>query len=329
MSERSWPDTGWIEIDMSDGTTVQDERPKNPEAEHDEYLTKLFGMDEQPASAQQPAVILDEAPQDQVESSTEPEFPGVSDELLRALRRDNVPDDVIAGTDPATLLAWAQAAAKRQTDVDAYTDRLKSAEAEIARLKDIKAASDGDDAIEPESSDAEETDTEADDAAEPDAASQFAELFGEDAAAPVREMSDQSRAALARAEAAEKEVASLKQQFTQMARVMQFDAASRKILGPYGADSDPKASKAVGDRMDEIVRAGIMPADSDVESLMARAAQDVLGVSPSERGAPTPPRGASQRGSRALTPEQENDIAAEMFAAGATPEEVRRRLGKG
>ena len=320
---------GWIEIDMSDGTAVQEERPKNPEAEHDEYLTKLFGVDEQPASAPEPAVVFDEAQQDQVGSKPEPEFPGVSDELLRALRRDNVPDDVIAGTDPATLLAWAQAAAKRQTDVDAYTDRLRSADAEIARLKGSKAASDGDDATEPEPGDAEETESEADDVVEPDAASQFADLFGEDAAAPVREMSERSSAALARAEAAEKEVASLKQQVSQMARVMQFDVASRKILSPYGADSDPKATKAVGDRMDEIIRAGIMPADSDVESLMARAAQDVLGVSPSERGAPTPPRGSAQRGSRALTPEQENDIAAEMFAAGATPEEVRRRLGKG
>lgn len=331
---------------MSDGTAVQNpvDRLAATEAEHDAYLAELLGGDvtPEPAANPQPDVILpgteasDPTPTTPAAEATEasdkpaaaPAAGGLSDDLLRALRRDGVPDAAIEGTDPATLLAWAQAAQKRQSDVDAYSERLRAAEARSTGQPDDEPAGDQPADVD-ESSDSDDADGNQPEAERQgtDPYAQFADLFGDDAAAPVREMADQARAAVARAEAAESKVAALSQTVDGLSKVVQFEQAARTTLAPYG-QMDAGTLKRVGDRMDEITRANPETAKGTVESLMAAAARDVLGVSPNERGAPTPPRGIGSRIPRALTPEQENDIAAEMFASGATPEQVRRRLGK-
>ena len=54
----------------------------------------------------------------------------IDDDMLRALRRDGVPQTVIdqIGENPDLLTEWATKAIKRQSDVDAYTEKMHSLE---------------------------------------------------------------------------------------------------------------------------------------------------------------------------------------------------------
>jgi len=150
----------------------QDTSPSNeaiaaePLDEDDIVLQKL--LDE--LAAEEPQPVEASAP---VAAETKPEVPAFDHEAVaKVLKRDGVPDEVIASTSPETLQRWADAAAKRQKDVDSYGGRLKDMEAVIAAGKQGAPTPDNTPAKA-------ETPT-----ADPFA--QMAQVYGEDLVAPVR-----------------------------------------------------------------------------------------------------------------------------------------------
>jgi len=151
---------------------VQDAAPDNSAAE-DAVLDRLLGIDE-PAPRQ-------------VERTTEPSAPANDpdfDRALKALQRDGVPASVIEGmrTDPSALKEWGLKAAKRQADVDAFGSKVAKAKAD---------ATEAPKATESKPKDSVESD---DGEADADPLSEFGELFGDEAAKPIRSFADKLRA---------------------------------------------------------------------------------------------------------------------------------------
>jgi FtsZ-binding cell division protein ZapB len=320
---------------MTDGTTVVDDRTRREnaashavaaEAVADAYLERLLGKDADPnqVAAVPGSGVAGETDADgparpDAEGETPAsvaEEPGPEDARARALRRWRVPDAILSAVDAEVRDAWADEAIRLQTEVDGYTERMKALEQEVARLRGDDDATDASDGNQPEESGDEETDP----------AARIAEMFGDDAAdAIVASAAKQARAAEARAEVLENENRSLKEQVqtTQQITMGILRSMAAKVLTPYNPTEEQAAE--FDRRFTELATEN--PTVRDVETLMARAARDVLGPPPHERGMPTPPRTANRLASR-YTPEEENDIAAMMYAAGKSKAEVDRALGK-
>lgn len=139
----------------------------NPSNE-DEVLDRLFGKDE-------PEYVRD------VE-----EIPSAPDldltKAIKALKRDGVPSDVIDGmaSNPSKLKEWGLKSAKRQADVDSYSEKLKAVDPKKPSKSDNNKTEDGED-------------DDGDDG-DKDPLSSFEEIFGGDAAKPLRTLADQLRA---------------------------------------------------------------------------------------------------------------------------------------
>lgn len=142
----------------------------NSESE-DAVLDRLFGNDK---PAPQQAARTTEL------SAPDPDF----DRALKALQRDGVPADIIDSirTNPSKMKEWGLKAAKRQADVDAFG-------AKKAKADDAPNSSTGNNAKSPKNS-AQSDDGEAD----ADPLSVFGEIFGDDAAKPLRQITDRIRA---------------------------------------------------------------------------------------------------------------------------------------
>jgi len=165
------------EPEVQDQTDLADEiAPSIPfeEAAHadnssneDEVLDRLLGVDE-PQKAE--AVPTPEP------SAPDPDV----DRALKALQRDGVPKDVIESikNDPSKLKEWGLKAAKRQADVDAFGAKVAESK------KDPKAES-----KETVKASAKSEDGEAD----VDPLSQFGDIFGDEAAKPLRDLTDRMR----------------------------------------------------------------------------------------------------------------------------------------
>lgn len=146
----------------------------NSESE-DAVLDRLFAADE-PAPQRDILTPSLSAPTNDVEY----------DRALKALQRDGVPADVIAmiKSDPSKVKEWGLKAAKRQADVDAFGART-GADAK----KPLAHTPDGSGVVTPSGS-AHSGDNESD----ADPLSVFGEIFGDEAAKPLRDITNRLRA---------------------------------------------------------------------------------------------------------------------------------------
>ena len=97
------------------------------EAEIDAVLDGILDED-------QPELVTEETtpdPEPQADSGEDEDW----ETVFRTLRRDNVPKDVIESVDRSVAREWAEKAAKRQGDVDDYSNRLREMEERLTNNK--------------------------------------------------------------------------------------------------------------------------------------------------------------------------------------------------
>ena len=104
------------------------------EAEIDAVLDGILDED-------QPELVTEETtpdPEPQADSGEDEEW----ETVFRTLRRDNVPKEVIESVDRSVAREWAEKAAKRQGDVDDYSNRLREMEERLTNDKPSDVSSD-------------------------------------------------------------------------------------------------------------------------------------------------------------------------------------------
>lgn len=162
--------TSGSEEQVKQDSTHPVEAPAQPMDDDDAILAKLLGDDAADTVAE------DAAPEAHAPEDSDPaESPAFDrDAVAKILKRDGVPDEVIASASPETLSKWAESASKRQKDVDSYGGRLKQMEEQLAKAPDAPKAEAQDNKPAPAA------------AAPEDPFAQMAETYGEDLVAPVR-----------------------------------------------------------------------------------------------------------------------------------------------
>ena len=231
----------------------------------------------------------------------------LDDDMLRALRRDGVPQTVIdqIGKDPDLLTEWATKAIKRQSDVDAYTEKMHS-------LEDTSAGEES-----PQDSDASEpTDADEKSVEGTTPLDALADELGEEAIEPLRQMQQELTDLRSQLDDANRRVV--------MSEVESaVEQALPTVLAKWGKVTDAQRANVV-DRMSELGKAQPRTFNS-IEELMRVAAKDVLGVpSVTKRSAtPSPPRRVAKV-ERPATPEESEDAILDVLLGGGTVEEARQ-----
>lgn len=135
----------------------------------DAVLDRLLGIDE-PAPQQVVRTPEPTAP------ANDPDF----DRALKALQRDGVPAEIIDSikSDPSKVKDWGLKAAKRQADVDAFGAKVAESKKTPADKSETPKASAATD----------------DGEADADPLSVFGDIFGDEAAKPLRTITDRLRA---------------------------------------------------------------------------------------------------------------------------------------
>ena len=177
----------------------------------DDVLDRLF------ADADEPV----EAPERE-----EPKTVSASPERERyaaVLKRDGVPEEVIASISEDTLRAWADKASKRQKDVDGYGKKMADLEKQLksgAKQEPPETDSDSEDDVDIEPA-AQEKETE-----QEDPFAEIEELLGDDAAKPLKAM----RAELA-------ELRKQQSAAAEQSLLAQVDSADAYFRSQYGANA--------------------------------------------------------------------------------------------
>ena len=188
------------------------------------------------------------------------------DAVAKVLKRDGVPDEVIASASPEILSKWAESAAKRQKDVDSYGGRLKQLEEQVS-----KGAQQN-----PQVQDNTPVPSETPAAADPFA--QMAAVYGDDVVSPVRMAFQQQQA-----------------QMQEQLLLAQARAADVSLRVQYGAKAP--AYDAVLAKMSELGAA--KPGGyASVDELAAAAYSAIVGSRPSappnvRASQPTAPKGTT------------------------------------
>jgi len=242
---------------------------------------------------------------DEVIANNSEEVAESDDEMLRALRRDGVPQTVIdqISKDPELLAEWATKAIKRQSDVDAYTEKMRE-------LEGVTATNESDVS---EPTDAEEESTEG--TTPLDA---LADEIGEEAIEPIRQMQQELTELRAQLDEANRRVV--------MSEVQQaVEQAAPKVLAKWGNVTADKKSKVI-ERMSELGKA--QPRTfSSIDDLMHVAAKQVLGEpSVTKRSAtPSPPK-RSAKIERTATKEEAEDAALDILLGGGTVDQAKAAM---
>ena len=197
------------EVEMTE-EIAQPEAASNQRDADDDVLDRLF------ADADEPV----EAPERE-EPTTVPASPD-RDRYAAVLKRDGVPEEVIATISEDTLKAWAAKAEKRQKDVDGYGKKMADLEKQLKSGAKQEPQGSGDEAeddvdIEPDAGEAEETTQE-------DPFAEIEELLGDDAAKPLKAM----RAELA-------ELRKQQSAAAEQSLLVQVDSADAYFRSRYGA----------------------------------------------------------------------------------------------
>lgn len=196
------------EVEMTE-EIAQPEAASNQRDADDDVLDRLF------ADADEPV----EAPERE-EPTTVPASPD-RDRYAAVLKRDGVPEEVIATISEDTLKAWAAKAEKRQKDVDGYGKKMADLEKQLksgAKQEPQEAETDAEDDVDIEPA-AEEKDAE-----QEDPFAEIEELLGDDAAKPLKAM----RAELA-------ELRKQQSAAAEQSLLVQVDSADAYFRSQYGA----------------------------------------------------------------------------------------------
>lgn len=267
----------------------------------DEVLDRLFGDDE-------PDEPVNTAP------------PAMSKERERAiatLKRDGVPEEILATVSEETLMGWADKASKRQKDVDGYGKKMADLEKQLKNP--AKQEPQGDDAND---SDDVDVDVEPDDSEQPteqeDPFAEIEELLGDDAAKPLKAM----RAELA-------ELRKQQSAAAEQSLLIQVDSADAYFRSQYGA-SAPEREAVIA----EMNRLGSANPGTykTVMHLAEEAYANLAGkkiAKPSARktGQPTAARGVS-RTERPRTPVDAEDAILDALLEGKSRDEAIRLIRK-
>lgn len=208
-----------------------------------------------------------------VDSSASPSSPETEsdapafdrDAVAKVLKRDGVPDEVIASASPEILLKWAESAAKRQKDVDSYGGRMKQLEEQLAKGQPAEAPK-------------QDNTPAAESKPANDPFAQMAEAYGEDLVAPVRMAFQQQQA-----------------QLQEQLLLAQARVADHSLRSRYGTKAPPY--EAVLTKMSELGAA--KPGGyASVDELAAAAYSAIVGSQPSSQpnakaSQPTAPKGTT------------------------------------
>ena len=234
---------------------------------------------------------------------------GDRDDLIKALRRDNVPMSVIESVDDDTLRDWANKAQKRQTDVDSYGGRLKELEAKL----ETGDESTTEDASE-DGADADERDNQPIAAADiPDA---LADIVGDEAAQAIVGMIQNHNQQ--QVEASEAAIAESRL----MTQLMMLDQSIRPLYGESAPD--PNALVAEMTRMGES-----NPNSYDsTQAMLEEAYRNLAGDPPPKvkrkTRQPTPTRSQPARPKSSAV--NEEDVALQVLMSGGSREDVERAM---
>lgn len=144
---------------------AEEAAPADNSFDEDAVLDRLLGIDEDPAPQRESRTLEPSAP--------DPDF----DRALKALQRDGVPADIIESirTDPSKVKEWGLKAAKRQADVDSFGAKVAESKKNGSDQKSVSSVETGDGE------------------ADADPLSVFGEIFGDEAAKPLRTITDRLR----------------------------------------------------------------------------------------------------------------------------------------
>lgn len=289
-------------VDSGEGTVTNPtvSAPDSAETE-DSILDKIF-EDDNNEQTRTPEPILTEA-------TTEEEV--VDDEregLLRALRRDGVPQTIIdqVSKDPEILDQWANTALKRQSHVDGYTEKMKELEDQLVNQgeqtpEDRKVS---------EQTDAEESEVGN------NSLDALTDEIGEDAVLPIREMQHQ--------------LTEMKQQLDDANRRVveselrvRLEEASNSVLGKW--DITEEKRDAVILRMSELGKTKPGTFES-IEALMHQAATEVLGQpkAKTRRSATPSPPSRVARLDRPTDVDSREDAALEVLLSGGSVDQAKQ-----
>jgi hypothetical protein len=256
------PSAGTGEQPKQDESHLIEASMAEPIDDDDAVLAKLLG-----------SIESDDDKEADVDSSAAPSAPEQElaapafdrEAVAKVLKRDGVPDEVIASASPETLAKWAESAAKRQKDVDSYGGRMKQLEEQLSKGQAAEAPKQDNTPA-----------AEAKPANDPFA--QMAETYGEDLVAPVRQAFQQQQA-----------------QMQEQLLLAQARAADASLRFQYGAKSP--SYDAVLAKMSELGAA--KPGGyGSVDELAAAAYSAIVGSKPSSppnvrASQPTAPKGAT------------------------------------
>lgn len=280
-------------------TETDEQRDAAVNAALDRILDGADGEPTQPEPSSEPSDDATDSGTAPAEESTgdgdEGATDGLDPDLRRALRRDGVPHAVIEATDPATLREWAEAAKKRQADVDSYSERMKALKAKVATDGDADGGNRPDDADDGGAGD-EGTDPDSGDS------------VGSD------DLAEQVEALRAEVEAS-KRAASTGQEAAEVAWAVADLAMRRPGL----------SSEQVQEVMDEARRlAATRPgAFGSYSEMLTEAADIALGPPPSSRNGPTPPGQPMQR---SLSPDEVEDAVLDAILDGKDGQQALRSV---
>lgn len=194
------------EVEMTE-EIAQPEAASNQRDADDDVLDRLFGD-------------ADEAPEPE-EPTTVPASPD-RDRYAAVLKRDGVPEEVIATISEDTLKAWAAKAEKRQKDVDGYGKKMADLEKQVKSGAKQEPQDSGDEAE--DDVDIEPAAEAADESTQEDPFAEIEELLGDDAAKPLKAM----RAELA-------ELRKQQSAAAEQSLLVQVDSADAYFRSQYGA----------------------------------------------------------------------------------------------
>ena len=282
--------------------SVPDSVEPNSAETEDSILDKILedGNNEQ-ATTPEPA--LTEAVTEEVTVDEEQEG------LLRALRRDGVPQAIIdqVSKDPEMLDQWANSALKRQSHVDGYTEKMKELEDQLVNQ--------GEQTPEDKTNVSEQADAEESEVSN-NSLDALTDEIGEDAVVPIREMQHQLTEMKQQLDDANRRVAESEIR-------AQIESASNSVLGKWDITDEKK--DAVILRMSELGKTKPGTFES-IEALMHQAATEVLGQpkAKTRRSATPSPPSRVARLDRPTDVDSREDAALDVLLSGGTVDQAKQ-----
>ena len=289
-------------VDSGEGTVTNPtvSAPDSAETE-DSILDKILddGNNEQTGT---PEPIVTEATTEEKVVDDEQEG------LLRALRRDGVPQTIIdqVSKDPEMLGQWANTALKRQSHVDGYTEKMKELEDQLVsqgeQTPEDKKVSEQTGAEESEVSN--------------NSLDALTDEIGEDAVVPIQEMQQQLTELRQQVEEANRRVVESELR-------SRLEMASNSVLGKWDITDEKK--DAVILRMSELGKTKPGTFES-IEALMHQAATEVLGqpkAKTRKSATPSPPSRVA-RLERPTDVDSREDAALEVLLSGGTVDQAKQ-----